>query len=89
MLPSQAAQESFEWITAANSQSGFLAAEDFDGTGILAGIDLCASSYWWIPEMYATGEGIDAAFPATLQATQRTDLRSASTSPSTSAANAA
>lgn len=29
-----------------------MSAEDFDGVGILAGIDTCASSYWWMPELY-------------------------------------
>lgn len=31
---------------------GFVSAEDFDCTGILAGIDPCASSYWWMPELH-------------------------------------
>ena len=31
---------------------GFLSAEDFDCTGILAGIEPCASSYWWMPELH-------------------------------------
>ncbi|MFM7077176.1 MAG: hypothetical protein ACKO5R_03870 [Planctomycetaceae bacterium] len=31
----------------------FLSAEDFDVTGILAGVEPCASSYWWIPELQA------------------------------------
>ena len=29
----------------------FVSAEDFDATGILAGIDPSASSYWWMPEL--------------------------------------
>ena len=31
----------------------FLSAEDFDATGILAGVEPCASNYWWIPELHA------------------------------------
>ena len=30
----------------------FLSAEDFDATGILAGVEPCASNYWWIPELH-------------------------------------
>lgn len=30
----------------------FLSAEDFDTTGVLAGVDPCESRYWWIPELY-------------------------------------
>lgn len=30
----------------------FVSADDFDGTGILAGCDPCASSYWWMPELH-------------------------------------
>jgi hypothetical protein len=37
---------------AARGPSAFVSAEDFDGTGILAGIDLCESRYWWMPELY-------------------------------------
>jgi len=33
--------------------AGFLSAEDFDVTGILAGLEPCASRYWWIPELHA------------------------------------
>lgn len=29
----------------------FVSAEDFDGTGILAGVDPCESRYWWLPEL--------------------------------------
>ena len=32
--------------------SMFLSAEDFDATGILAGVEPCASNYWWIPELH-------------------------------------
>lgn len=30
----------------------FVSAEDFDGTGILTGVDPCESRYWWMPELY-------------------------------------
>jgi hypothetical protein len=30
----------------------FVSAEDFDQTGILAGVDPCESRYWWLPELY-------------------------------------
>ena len=33
--------------------AAFLSAEDFDVTGILAGVEPCASNYWWIPELQA------------------------------------
>lgn len=29
-----------------------VAAEDFDATGILVGMDPSASRYWWLPELY-------------------------------------
>jgi len=38
----------------------FISAEDFDSTGILAGVDPCESLYWWIPDLY----GPDAVGPA-------------------------
>lgn len=34
----------------------FVSPEDFDPTGILTGVDPCASSYWWVPEMHAEAE---------------------------------
>jgi hypothetical protein len=42
----------------------FISADDFDATGILAGMDLCASSYWWVPELHAPP--VPAAGPATV-----------------------
>ena len=45
----QAAWE--ETVTAESSR--FLSADDFEGTGILAGVDPCESRYWWIPELLA------------------------------------
>lgn len=54
----------------------FIAAEDFDATGILAGMDACESRYWWMPELHAVEAG---------QATSR----DAGAAASTSAASAA
>ena len=31
----------------------FVSAADFDVTGILTGVEPCASNYWWIPELQA------------------------------------
>jgi hypothetical protein len=74
---------------AVGADAHFLSADDFDGTGILTGVDPCASSYWWMPELYAAEKNVDDPLPATIQATQRAGSRPASTSRSTSAANAA
>lgn len=64
-----------------NGWVGFVAAEDFDPTGIMTGVDLSESRYWWIPELYgpdlapATScidlESLPLPGPAT-QATRRT-----------------
>ncbi len=46
----------------------FLSAEDFDATGILAGVEPCASNYWWIPELHPgipDGMAIDVGLPGT------------------------
>jgi hypothetical protein len=32
----------------------FASAEDYDATGILAGVDPYESCYWWMPELYAS-----------------------------------
>lgn len=34
----------------------FTSAEDFDATGILAGMDPCESRYWWVPELAVGGD---------------------------------
>lgn len=34
----------------------FVAPEDFDGTGIMAGVDTSESRYWWMPELYGPDE---------------------------------
>jgi hypothetical protein len=31
-----------------------VSAEDFDATGILAGMDPCESRYWWVPELHGS-----------------------------------
>lgn len=61
------------------TESRFISAEDFDATGILTGVDSCASSYWWVPELHAAPI---ATGPATLQTAHAT----ARTSPRTTAA---
>lgn len=35
----------------------FVSAEDFDSTGILAGVDPCESRYWWLPDLVSAGDG--------------------------------
>jgi hypothetical protein len=63
----------------------FVSAEDFDATGILTGVDTCASNYWWMPELYGPDWG-SAQIPVRLaenidrrpdrdQATRRTTSR--------------
>jgi len=52
----------------------FVSPEDFDGTGILAGFDPCASSWWWMPELHGRTLLDLAALPAPAgprQATRR------------------
>jgi hypothetical protein len=44
-------------------EPGFLTAEDFDGTGIMVGVDVSESRYWWMPELYGPDESA-AAEPA-------------------------
>lgn len=58
----------------------FVSADDFDATGILAGCDPCASSYWWMPELHAAAPA-ELAVAAVAdtggshQATRRTSAR--------------
>jgi hypothetical protein len=40
--------------------ASFISAEDFDATGILAGMDCCESRYWWVPELHGTAAPTDA-----------------------------
>jgi len=51
----------------------FVSAEDFDVTGLLAGLDPCESRYWWMPELY--GPEVDAG-GGPIHATRRTPSRS-------------
>lgn len=50
----------------------FASAEDYDATGILAGVDPCESRYWWMPELFSslasTGERSAASSPEPLTA---------------------
>lgn len=50
--PSQTAGE-FDFPTA-GCGGLFASAEDYDCTGILAGVDPCESRYWWMPELYTS-----------------------------------
>ena len=57
----------------------FVSPEDFDGTGILAGFDPCASNYWWMPELHAEAAADLAVTPVGMQpvqAARRTSSRS-------------
>lgn len=42
----------------AHRPRALVSAEDFDTTGVLAGLDPCESRYWWMPGF---GSSIDAA----------------------------
>ena len=52
---------------------GFVTAEDFDGTGIMTGVDPSESRYWWMPELYGPDSlaAVDAAAEPLTQATSR------------------
>jgi hypothetical protein len=50
--------------TVSGDALGFVSAEDFDCTGILAGIDPCASNYWWMPELHGPNVSGSPAEPA-------------------------
>ena len=74
-------------IDAAPVDPAFLTADDFDATGILAGVDTCASSYWWVAELQSaalptpeaeTGSPAHAApgLPPRHQAARRSTPRS-------------
>ena len=41
-------------------EASFVSAEDFDQTGILAGVDPCESRYWWLTELHepTTAQGL-------------------------------
>jgi len=52
MAAAQAIQTDCVVRSAESHNRLFVSAEDFDCTGILAGIDPCESNYWWMPELY-------------------------------------
>lgn len=52
-------------------------AADFDGTGILAGIDPCESRYWWMPELYGPDAPLSARPAARASQALAARLRSA------------
>lgn len=57
---------------ASDAQAGacaglFASAEDYDATGILTGVDLSESCYWWMPELYTKG-GAQTQAPAAIAA---------------------
>lgn len=63
-------------------RAAFVAAEDYDATGIMAGVDPSESRYWWMPELYGpepaeSADGMPAATGRELQATRRTGAASA------------
>ncbi len=48
-----------DWSSgAAPADPAFLTADDFDATGILAGVDAFASSYWWVAELQSAETGV-------------------------------
>ena len=67
----------------------FVSADDFDATGVLAGMDPSESRYWWMPELYgpdaeialAARQSVERPLAAALtqgtgQATRRSTSRS-------------
>jgi hypothetical protein len=42
----------------------FASPEDYDATGILAGVDPYESRYWWMPELYASPIAATESTPA-------------------------
>lgn len=59
-VPSQPPRATQSVAAAAASAEGrFVSADDFDATGVLAGMDPSESRYWWMPELY--GPDADAA----------------------------
>ena len=51
-LPSMPAR-SGDWSDGERGGGLFASAEDYDATGILAGVDPCESRYWWMPDLFA------------------------------------
>ena len=55
---------------------GFVSAEDFDSTGLFTGVDPCASSYWWMPELQVDALPLQpAAGPIAAAGSVRTETR--------------
>lgn len=58
----------------------FVSPEDFDATGILAGVDPCESLYWWLADLYGPDADHGAEHPRSIaavpQATRRASRRS-------------
>jgi hypothetical protein len=40
-------------VAAERKPAPFISPEDFDVTGVLAGMDCSESRYWWMPELHA------------------------------------
>jgi len=67
VLPSAAAQH-----PPRAGETLFVSPEDFDATGILAGFDPSASSYWWMPELHAAESSDPMSIPAIAAGTHAT-----------------
>lgn len=52
-LPSTPSR-SGDWFDGLEAGGLFASAEDYDATGILAGVDPCESRYWWMPDLFAS-----------------------------------
>ena len=52
--PAPAEAAAFWDIPASTAGGLFASADDYDATGILAGVDPCESRYWWMPELHAS-----------------------------------
>lgn len=63
-------------------RSSFITAEDYDSTGIMAGVDPSESRYWWLPELYGpepapTASQVPVRISQAAQATSRAGERTA------------
>ena len=60
-------------VAAKDRWGGFVAAEDFDATGIMTGLDPSESRYWWMPELYGPDSpaAVDVGTEPSTQATSR------------------
>lgn len=67
-------------LGAARRAAAFVSPEDFDATGILAGVDPCESLYWWLADLYGPEADLPAErtreVAAPPQATRRASRRS-------------